>query len=141
MEESAALRLRRVGQRLTGQRRALLEILSASDRPLSIPLILRKARKLAQSSAYRNLAVLERAGVVHRVVTSGDFMAWELDEALGQHHHHLICSSCGQIEDVTLSPDVERNATAALDKAAVRAGYTVRTHRLDAIGLCANCSR
>jgi Fur family transcriptional regulator, ferric uptake regulator len=138
--ETAALRLRRIGQRYTGQRRSLVGILSAADRPLSVPEILKKDRRLAQSSAYRNLAVLERAGVVHRVVATSEFSSFEIAEDLGKHHHHLICSSCGRVEDFTLSGDLERSATSALDRAANRAGYSVNAHRLDVIGLCRTCA-
>ena len=62
---------------------------------------------LAQSSAYRNLAVLERAGVVHRIVTSDEFARYELAEDLTHHHHHLICSTCGGVTDFEVSDAVE----------------------------------
>ena len=138
--EAAALRLRRIGQRYTGQRRALVGILAGADRPLSVPEIMKKDRRLAQSSAYRNLATLERAGVVHRVVATSEFSSFELAEDLGKHHHHVICSSCGRVEDVTLPGDLERSAISALDRAAARAGYSVNAHRLDVIGLCSSCA-
>jgi Fe2+ or Zn2+ uptake regulation protein len=138
--ETASLRLRRIAQRYTRQRRSLVSILGAADRPLSVPEILRKDRRLAQSSAYRNLAVLERAGIVHRVVASSEFSSFELAEDLGKHHHHLICSSCGRVEDFTLPANLERSATSTLDRAASRAGYAVHAHRLDVIGLCRSCA-
>jgi Fur family transcriptional regulator, ferric uptake regulator len=138
--ETASLRLRRITQRYTSQRRSLVSILGGADRPLSVPEILKKDRKLAQSSAYRNLAVLERAGVVHRVVASSEFSSYELAEDLGKHHHHLICSSCGRVEDFTLPAALERSATSALDRAASRSGYSVHAHRLDVIGLCRSCA-
>ena len=75
------------------QRRALVDLLAEVDQPLTIPQLLERRRGLAQSSAYRNLAVLERAGVVHRIVTSDEFARYELAEDLTEHHHHLICAS------------------------------------------------
>ena len=69
---------------------------------VQIPQILEVDRSLAQSSAYRNLAVLERAGVVHRIVTTDEFARYELAEDLTEHHHHLICRSCGSVADFTL---------------------------------------
>lgn len=140
LHETAALRLKRVGQKYTGQRRELVESLLSASRPLTIPDIMKARRSLAQSSVYRNLAALERANVVHRVVTSGEFAAYELAEDLAEHHHHLICSSCGKVEDFTVSPKLEREATSALDRAAHRAGYEVQAHRLDVIGLCRTCA-
>jgi len=133
------LRLRRAGQRFTTQRRALVEMLGSADRPLTIPEIMKAKKGLALSSVYRNLAVLEQATVVHRIVTRGDYAAFELAEDLGEHHHHLICTSCGTVEDFTASAQLERSATAALDKVAGRAGWRVTSHRLDLTGLCPAC--
>src|ERR671919_248107 len=76
----------------------------------------------AQSSAYRNLAVLERAGVTHRIVTTGDHACWELTEDLTEHHHHLICRGCGDVTDFTVPGDIERRLDDALADAASLAG-------------------
>lgn len=137
---TAADRLRDDGQRYTTQRRALVGLLAAVDQPLTIPQLLERQPGLAQSSAYRNLAVLERAGVVHRIVTSDEFARYELAEDLTHHHHHLICSSCGEVTDFEVPPAVEADLEAALARAARRAGFQVRTHRLDLVGTCARCS-
>ena len=99
----ATTRLRSDGQRYTTGRRALVTALLASARPVTIPQLLDHGRGLAHSSVYRNLAVLERAGVVHRIVTADDFARYELAEDLTEHHHHhLICSRCGEVADFTL---------------------------------------
>ena len=98
LHATAASRLRDDGQRYTTQRRALVDLLESVDQPLTIPQLLEHHPGLAQSSAYRNLAVLERAGVVHRIVTSDEFARYELAEDLTHHHHHLICSSCGDVD-------------------------------------------
>src|SRR5258706_12337081 len=64
LDRVAALRLRKAGQRYTGNRRELLELFATVSEPLTIPEILAHRRDLAQSSVYRNLAVLEQAGLV-----------------------------------------------------------------------------
>jgi Fur family ferric uptake transcriptional regulator len=137
---TAADRLRADGQRYTAQRRAIVERLHAEEQPLTIPQLLDRERDLAQSSAYRNLAVLERAGVVHRIVTSDEFARYELAEDLTHHHHHLICSACGAVSDFEVSAAVEHELQSALARVAKRTGFTVRTHRLDLVGTCADCS-
>ena len=92
LAHEVATRLAGVGQRLTGTRRAIVEALANAEKPLSIPEILSTGGGLAQSSVYRNLAVLERAGAVTRVVTTDEWARFELSEALTGHHHHLVCS-------------------------------------------------
>ena len=105
---TAAERLRREGPRYTTNRRTLVEVLEGSDRPLTIPELLDRRLGIPQSSAYRNLAVLERAGVVERIVTTDEFARYELAEDLTEHHHHLICSGCGEVSDFVVAPAVER---------------------------------
>lgn len=137
----AAERLRVDGQRYTPQRRALVQLLAELDQPLTIPQLLERRRDLAQSSAYRNLAVLERAGVVHRIVTADEFARYELTEDLTEHHHHhLICETCGDVSDFTVPPRVEADLEAAVAKVARRTGFRVADHRLDLVGTCARCS-
>jgi Fe2+ or Zn2+ uptake regulation protein len=140
LHATAASRLRDDGQRYTTQRRALVDLLVEVDQPLTIPQLLGRQPGLAQSSAYRNLAVLERAGVVHRIVTSDEFARYELAEDLTRHHHHLICSSCGDVSDFEVSANMEQELEASLARVARRTGFQARTHRLDLVGTCAACS-
>jgi Fur family transcriptional regulator, ferric uptake regulator len=140
LHATAATRLRDDDQRYTTQRRALVDLLAALDQPLTIPQLLERQPDLAQSSAYRNLAVLERAGVVHRIVTSDEFARYELAEDLTHHHHHLICSSCGDVTDFEVPATVEQELETVLAQVAERVGFQVRTHRLDLVGTCSTCS-
>jgi len=134
-----AFRLRQVGQRLTPRRRSLLQILRSAVRPLTIHEILDRGSGLAMSSAYRNLTVLEHAGVVNRVITKEDFGRYELAEELTEHHHHLVCSSCGVVSDLHSDVDAERLMSLAMRRATEQ-GFTPATHRLDIVGLCADCT-
>lgn len=136
----AAERLRADDQRYTSGRRAIVAVLGDATHPLTIPQIIAAGRGLALSSVYRNLAVLERTGVVHKIVTQNEFAAYELAEDLTEHHHHLICSGCGKVEDFTASPGLERTTATALRRIAGRAGFAVTGHRIDAIGLCSACA-
>lgn len=137
---TVATRLRRDEQRYTRNRRALVEAMAAADRPLTIPELLDACHDVPQSSAYRNLAVLERAGVVYRVITSDEFSRYELSEALtDDHHHHLICSECGAVEDFSVPPNLEQRIERGLDEVAAETGFEAQYHRFDLVGLCAEC--
>ncbi|HEU5308642.1 MAG TPA: transcriptional repressor [Acidimicrobiia bacterium] len=140
VRDVVAARLQAVGQRLTSNRQALLDALTAAARPLTIPEILDERPDLAQSSAYRNLVVLEEAGVVHRVVGTDEFARWELTEDLAGHHHHLICASCGRVEDVPASAGLERSVAAAAAAITRATGFRTQHHRLDLVGVCESCS-
>ena len=140
VHDAVVERLRAVGQRLTANRQALLDALTASARPLTIPEILDQRPELAQSSVYRNLVVLEEADVVHRVVGTDEFARWELTEDLAGHHHHLICASCGRVEDVPASAGLERSVAAAAAAITRSTGFRTQHHRLDLVGVCENCT-
>ncbi|HTN79408.1 MAG TPA: Fur family transcriptional regulator [Acidimicrobiales bacterium] len=135
----AAGRLRRDGQRYTTSRRDLVSVL-VEHGPLTIPEILRKCPGLPQSSAYRNLAVLERSGVVRRIITSDEWARYELAEPLAEHHHHLICARCGGVVDFTVSTKLERALDAALNQVAIENRFEVHDHRLDLVGRCSTCA-
>jgi Fur family transcriptional regulator, ferric uptake regulator len=127
-------------QRLTPTRQHIVDVLAAATGPLTIPEILAERDGLAQSSVYRNLVVLEEVGVVHRMMTRDEFARYELAEDLTEHHHHLVCSNCGRVEDLPATPAVEKSVASAIDQAARKAGFRTQHHRLDLIGLCANCA-
>lgn len=141
LDRIAIARLRQHGQRYTENRRRLLHLLASADAPLTIPEILQQGRReLAQSSAYRNLVLLEQSGLVQRIVTNDEWARFELAEDLTEHHHHLICSTCGIVRDFTVSARLERSVDGALVKIAEETGFTLQHHRLDLVGVCPACS-
>jgi len=141
LHTAVAERLASVDQRYTRGRRALVAVLEEATRPLTIQEILGRDKALAQSSAYRNLVLLEQSQVVHRVVSTDEFARYELAEHLtDHHHHHLICTQCGQVADFTVSPEVEEALGRALGQAAEEASFTVEDHRLDLVGQCRRCA-
>lgn len=132
-------RLRHSGQRYTANRRALVEALVSAGTPVTIVELLEYAPSVVQSSAYRNLAVLERAAVVERVVTTDDFARFELAHDLTGHHHHMVCTSCGKVVDFELPAQVEAELDAALAAATAARRFVAEDHQLDVIGTCADC--
>jgi Fur family ferric uptake transcriptional regulator len=140
VREAIVSRLRRVHQRLTPNREAIVEVLATTSRPLTIPEVLDARAGLAQSSVYRNLVVLEQAGVVHRIMTNDEFARFELAEDLVGHHHHLICSSCGAVEDVPPNASLEQSLRHAVDQVAQSTGFRTQAHRVDLVGLCRRCA-
>jgi len=137
--DQAASRLAAQSQRLTASRARIVAALAEAGRPLTIPELLERAPGLAQSSAYRNLVVLESAGVVRRVVTPDEFTRYELGEALTEHHHHLVCLGCGVVQDIAPTSELERSLQDAVSAAAASSGFRVEHHQLDLLGRCAAC--
>lgn len=139
LDEQIASMLRAGDQRYTTGRRRLVAALRTAEGPVTITQILEADTTLAQSSVYRNLTILEEVGAVTRIVTGEDFAHYELAEHLTEHHHHLICSHCGDVSDFLLDTRTENTLDRAFRRAAGRAEFTVDEHRLDLLGTCSSC--
>lgn len=132
-------RLRDISQRYTRGRRAVVELLLRAGHPVSIEDIAQKAPRLPRSSAYRHLVDLQQAGVVRRVAANDEYYRFELAEDITEHHHHLLCTKCGQVMDVTPSAAFEQAMSQYLAELARVSGFITRDHRLDVVGTCAVC--
>lgn len=139
VDDEIAARLGRLDQRYSPLRRALVETMAAARRPLTIPEILQTNPGLSQSTAYRNITVLVDAGVARRVNGADDHGRFELAEQLSEHHHHLVCGSCGKVADVRPSPQLEWALAEAARAAGDDEGFDVMEHRIDLVGVCADC--
>ena len=140
INEIAAFQLQTINQRYTKNRRQLIEILLKTSKPITINQILESDSKLAQSSVYRTLAVLEEAGLVVKIITNDDHAHYELAEHILDHHHHIICSPCGEILDFHLSEKIEKALESSLKEIADDFGFSIDRHRLDLLGTCGECT-
>lgn len=140
LHRAVAARLVDHEQQYTANRRAVVDALAAAAAPITLPDLLAADGSLAQSSAYRSLAVLIEAGVVRRLVHLGDHALFELAEHLTEHHHHLICESCGIVVDVTLPDGVEAAMDRTFDEVASALGFAPLHHAVDIYGTCADCT-
>ena len=134
-------------QRYSVKRRAIVALLENSDRPLTITDMLQRSKavkgtknEIAQSSLYRNLVVLEQVGAVQRVFSTDDIGRYELNEESLGHHHHMVCSVCGDMRDVVIPEQLEEKLDSALTQLAKQSGFTLDQHRLDLIGRCKKCA-
>jgi len=133
-----AKRLAETDQRYTRARRALVAVLAAQTRPLSVPELVKSA-KLPSSSVYRNLAELERVGAVVRLPSGEEFARYELAEDFSGHHHHLLCTGCGRVFDFTLPASAEKAMAKASADIVEAEGFTPSGHRVELYGQCREC--
>ena len=139
LHDLVASKLDNAGQVYTQKRRTLVEALSDAG-PCTLPELLLHGEGIAQSSAYRNLTVLEEMGVLRRLVHHGEYGRWELAEELtGHHHHHLVCHACDVVIDVELPSHIENLMDEEFEKAASGSKFTVDRHNIDIVGTCSDC--
>ena len=140
LHQLAEQRVRDADLVYTKGRRELVELLAGLSRPATMPELVEQRPKLTLSSMYRNMTDLEAVGVVQKVIGTDEHTRYELAEDLIGHHHHSICTNCGSIDDFVVSASTERSLAAALERALSESGFRPTGHRLDAVGICANCA-
>ena len=128
-------RLKNSGYRLTGPRRAVLEVIQRSRGHLSpeevFTLGRRRHRALGRATVYRTLDLLTQLGVLRPMYLGEGRPAYA---RLDHGHQHLVCSRCDRITEIEAA-DVERLGR----RLARRLGFELRSHLLELYGLCPKC--
>jgi len=93
-----------------------------------------EGRRVGLTTVYRNLQALATAGEVDVLRTSEGEAIYRRC-GTGEHHHHLVCTRCGNSVEVA-SEEVEAWAV----RVAKRHGFTPVDHTAEVFGVCASCS-
>ena len=127
--------------RYTAGRRSVVDALETSAGPLSAAEIEDGiGGEVPLSSIYRTLGILEESGVVTPHLGTRGMARYELAEWLTGHHHHLVCTNCGSVSDVTMPEDIEADVERLVSKVSAIASFSASDHSLEIEGLCARCS-
>jgi Fur family transcriptional regulator, ferric uptake regulator len=90
--------------------------------------------KIGLTTVYRALQALADRGELD-VLNAGDGQQVYRACGSGEHHHHLVCRTCGRTIEVS-GPAVERWAQAVGDQH----GFTDVTHTVEVFGTCPACA-
>jgi Fur family ferric uptake transcriptional regulator len=126
--EAAVGKMRGRGYKATPQRLAVLRAL-ATEQHQSIGELRRHCPQVGMVTVYRTLDLLSKLGIVRRM-DLGDGPRYELAE---DHHHHLICESCGDISEFEECPLDSEDVSLSSSE------FEVRSHSVEVYGLCAAC--
>jgi Fur family ferric uptake transcriptional regulator len=140
LDRRVATRLSEQEVRYTTGRRAVVKVLAEVDGPRSAA-ELNKALggTVPLSSIYRTLAVLEDAGVVTPHYSVKNLARYELAEWLAGHHHHLVCVSCGTIDDIVIPESLEERVEDIVAEIGTISSFTASNHALEVEGRCTRC--
>ena len=121
-------RMRGGGHKATPQRVAVLRAL-AKEQHQSLEEVRARCPEVGLVTVYRTLRLFGELGIVRRL-DLGDGARYELAE---DHHHHMICESCGDISEFEECPlDPELLPVGSY-------GFEVRAHSIEVYGRCAGC--
>ena len=126
------------GERLTPMRRHVLEVLSASHKPLGayeiIEQVAARGARPAPVTIYRALDFLTAQGFVHRIESRNAFLACINNHASDAPVIFLICDSCGAVGEAPSAAVAE-----SLNAAAKSAGFSPKSPVIEIAGICAHC--
>jgi Fur family ferric uptake transcriptional regulator len=128
----------RTGVRGTRQRAAITEALDEESAFLTAQELHARLRDRGEAvgltTVYRTLQALATAGEVDVVRTDAGESLYRRCGA-GEHHHHIVCRSCGTTAELHASP-----IETWVEDAARRHGFSEVTHTAELFGLCGDCA-
>ncbi len=87
---------------------------------------------VGRATVFRALNVLHELGLLNRLHLGDACDRYTTCDP--QHHHHLVCTSCGTVfplEGCTITEDVQQTAN--------NLGFQVKGHVMEIFGRCAEC--
>jgi Fur family ferric uptake transcriptional regulator len=78
--------------------------------------------------------VFTKRGIAKQIQLQEGKARYEL--AASAEHHHLVCSKCGDIQDIS-----DCNITGLENDIEKKKGFKVTSHSLEFFGICKSCQR
>lgn len=121
------------GLKVTHQRLALLSALRKQRKPQTVEKLQERVPNIHVSAVYRMLEDFVSVDLTHRVDLGHGHAHYEFADPKN-HHHHLVCQDCGDVQDVVV-PEEEK----VVQRLAKRYRFAVRSHSFELFGLCRSC--
>ena len=127
--------LRRASLRVTRPRMAVLSAVHHNphaDTESIIGQVRADLGGVSQQAIYDVLRALTTAGLVRRIEPSGPVARYEA--RIADNHHHIVCRTCGAIEDIDCAVDFVPCLTASNTS-----GFTIDEAEVVYRGICPSC--
>lgn len=96
-------------------------------------ILINEKSDIGLATVYRVLSQFEHAGLLRRSNFEAGKSVYELNE--GDHHDHMVCLSCGKVEEFT-DELLEKQQI----EVAKQHGFTLQEHSVAMYGLCKDCN-
>lgn len=126
--------LKNHGYKYTGKREEMVRIFDVQKRYLTAKDMLEYMQadfpQISFDTIYRNIALFQELGILEWTQLENERM-YRLSCATHDHHHHLICTSCGKTKQIDLCP---MNAVLGEPEE-----FTITGHKFEIYGFCQEC--
>ena len=132
-------RLKKQGFKSTAQRDDIARVFFEANRHISVEELYREVKRvnprIGYATVYRTMKLLKENGLASESHFHDGEARYE--SALeARHHDHLICESCGKIDEFS-----ERKIEDLQADVARRFGFEITGHKLELYGLCKVCQK
>lgn len=140
--EKIKQQLQSQGYKLTPQRKATVRVLLENEEDHLgaedvFMLVKEKAPEIGLATVYRTLELLSELHIVEKMNFGDGIARYDLrGDTNKHHHHHLICVSCGAMQEI--QEDWLGSLEERLEK---EFHFVVVDHRLDFQGICKHCQK
>jgi Fur family ferric uptake transcriptional regulator len=131
--EDITLKLEARGYRVTPSRRAVIAAVLQQRGNFAAEDLATRCRGAGRATVFRTIRLLTDLGVICRVLTEAAGSPRYVVSHRG-HHHHLVCTDCGRVEDLDQCAVLD-----ALKEVADASGYEIAGHWLELYGRCSSC--
>lgn len=129
------LKLKKSGYKLTTPRIEIIRKLT-STKPYSaqelFEILKRQGLDIDLVTAYRTLELFEDLGFIQKIQFEDNVARYELISE-DEHHHHLICINCGNVEDVEVDEET------LVNQIKIKSEFKIQRHALEFFGFCLKC--
>ena len=120
----------------------VIEELLKYKQPLTVEVLQKKLKgQVAVSTLYRVLNDLKKINLLNEFTSPENVSVVELNLHDDSHHHHLFCTSCGEIIDIDLGKNFEDNISSEINKIQKMFDFEIHDHTLELLGLCSGCKK
>ncbi|AOM82618.1 Fur family transcriptional regulator [Salisediminibacterium beveridgei] len=132
--DNAMAQLKEQGYKFTAKRYDILSFLIKEARYVTAKEILEDLKDkhdgLSFDTIYRNLALFEASDLLEETELDGE-KRFRIACSVDEHHHHLICLTCGKTEHIHHCPMDQKLISSK--------GFTVTGHKFEIYGYCPEC--
>lgn len=118
----------------------ILDIFEKVKKPIDVGEIIQNLNKIRikvdRVTVFRNINLLVKKGLVNKVEFNEGKYRYEL--ASLPHHHHLVCTQCGKINDIESNPlhkEIDR-ISKTVNKIY---DFKIKEHKVEFFGKCKTC--
>jgi Fur family ferric uptake transcriptional regulator len=130
--------LREHGYKLTPQRRAVIRIIASAQDHLTPAALYERVRQehpgIGLVTIYRTLNLFARLELICELHAGGSCHSYTI--GIPEHHHHLICSRCGEVIDFT-----GYDLSELEQRLRQETGFEIEGHLLEFTGTCRKCQQ